>query len=806
MAKNTKTEAQQGGYNDFTLIEKFNLGYRAREDITTLPPGVMVNGSQNVLTNTFQRVGLRKGYTLDGAANTDLAPIANDGPAMGVFDWENSQGEERNMRAGFLTSAGNDGKLQFRNVLDDGSVVWTDLLTGLTSVDFNFITFWDTASLKTVLLMVNGTSNIYAWSGGTVEIMSGANPTGIIALIAQPDGTETPGRVSGGKDFTAGDVLAISGGGNNAQIKVITVEGTGAIDSASVNSGGSNYAVNDFFSIDNGVDVPDSWCQVLTIDGGGAVLSFAILNPGSEYTVDTGLATVTGSGIGTGLTVDVTGVTGGEISHWAFVNDADHGTGYAASTKYTLTGGTGTLAYIFVDTVDSGSILKSGTETWAQAGFLFATTASTSTIIINGTTYTYDSHNFLGDTTTLYGVTPDPSGVSPGDVVVQGVTTYPNTGASDGLPVAFHNDLIGTLSGKVFIGSLTSSFIYISEQDSYTTWTGNAGAIILNSPPKAFINQEEDLYISSGQNEWFKVQLDLVFNTVFVNEFQVHRINTAAQQGAQSQAWTTKIANQIAFLSFEPVMEAFGPIQNILGVPQMLDLSYSIVNDMNAYDFTGGSAAYFRKMLYMALPSESLVLIYNMTDPANPYWEAPQVMPISRFSIIGGELYGHSSLVSETYKLFTGTNDNGHAIAGNATFSFNNYGTRTQTKGYDNFYVEGYISPNTTLTLGIQYDIDGCATVTEQTIDGDDAQIVCLQKDDGSLGKASLGKHPLGSGLTSIEDTGKPKFRVIKTFPTTYFYEDQITFSSTGTDLGWEIIAFGPQLLDGGNLNNSITQ
>ncbi len=226
---------------------------------------------------------------------------------------------------------------------------------------------------------------------------------------------------------------------------------------------------------------------------------------------------------------------------------------------------------------------------------------------------------------------------------------------------------------------------------------------------------------------------------------------------------------------------------------------------MNRYDFTGGSAAYFRKFLYMAVPREGLVLIYNMTDPQNPYWEAPQVMPISRFSIIGGELYGHSSIVSETYKLFTGTNDNNHAIAANATFAFNNYGTRTQTKGYDNFYVEGYIAQNTNLNLGIQYDIDGCAVVTRYEIDGNDKQIVCLARSDGSLGKASLGKHPLGSSLNNIEDFGKPKFRVIKTFPTSYFYEDQISFFSTGKDLQWEIVAYGPQLLDGGNLNNSIT-
>ncbi len=51
---------------EFEIIASFALGYRNREDITKLPPGVLVVGSQNVLTNVSGRVGIRKGYVLDG--------------------------------------------------------------------------------------------------------------------------------------------------------------------------------------------------------------------------------------------------------------------------------------------------------------------------------------------------------------------------------------------------------------------------------------------------------------------------------------------------------------------------------------------------------------------------------------------------------------------------------------------------------------------------------------------------------------------------------------------------------------------
>ncbi len=51
---------------EFTLTDSFALGYRNREDITKLAPGILIEGSQNVLTDVFDRVGITKGYVLDG--------------------------------------------------------------------------------------------------------------------------------------------------------------------------------------------------------------------------------------------------------------------------------------------------------------------------------------------------------------------------------------------------------------------------------------------------------------------------------------------------------------------------------------------------------------------------------------------------------------------------------------------------------------------------------------------------------------------------------------------------------------------
>jgi len=575
---------------------------------------------------------------------------------------------------------------------------------------------------------------------------------------------------------------------------------------------------------------------VLTVDGSGGVLTYTTVNNGFGYHVANSVTTIS-NGAGTGFLLDITAI-GDAVSTWGIQSDADHGSLYTPTDLVPLTGGTGTNAKLSINSVFAGTLTKSGTQTWAEAGFQVGVSNGRFKVVINGTTYTYGTplsfgSTTWGDTTTLHGITPDPSGEAAGSIVLQAITTYANTGTSTGLPTNFNNDLIATLQQRLYIGSLTDSRIWVSainlnnssgHFDPLDAWGvffagfyGSPFQFLTTSPPTSFIPQEQFIYVSAGKDEWYNVVLDVDLNSADlstsppvqpVNSLTITRLNTTAQQASQSQAATSKIANDIVYLSFEPIINTFGRTPDILSndIPQITDLSFPIINDMNGYDFTNAAVFYYRKFIYIAVPREGLVLVYNMTDVKNPYWEAPQVMPISRFSIIGGELYGHSSQVSETYKLFDGFNDNGAPIAALANFSFNQYGTRSQSKGYNEFYVEGYISDSTTLTLGIQYDIDGCATKTHFDIVGSDTQIVCIPSDMASLGKVSLGKNPLGGELMGSLDGNTPKFRVIKTFPINYFYEDQISFGSEGIDMQWEILAFGPQLQAFTDLNNHISQ
>jgi hypothetical protein len=629
-------KGKSGGSNqEFHIISKFTNGYRNREDVTILPPGVLVVGSKNCLTNTSQRVASRKGYTLDGQASTAIAPI------LASYDWERHVGDFRNLRAGFLTSAGNDGKLQYRYVANagdywngitftQGQVYWIDLMTGLTSVSFNFDTFWDfNSELKDFLLFVNGSSNIFEWTGGVTTM--------------------------------------------------------------------------------------------------------------------------------------------------------------ASATATTVT--------------------KTGTTSWAEEGFY--NLKSGRTIVINGISGTYSGGE---NTTTLTGVSFDFSGQPANSLVHQGVVTNANSTIT-GIPTTFPNALIANLKNQIYIGSFTSREVYISQVNDFKDFSftspvrvvGEGAIVTLDGTPNAFIPQESEMVIFAGMDQAYQTKFTLSADLTD-EQLTVERLKTTGLQAAQSQAWTTKIKNDVAYLSFEPIMNRLGRVDNVVLTQQVTDISFPIVNDMNSYDFGDGAAAYNKMFLYMAIPKEGVVRIYNMTNPQDNYWEAPQTIPISRFSIINGEIYGHSYLTSETYKLFDGYNDNGAAIPVVMKFSFNNYGVVTENKSFDEYFIEGYISSNATITQTVQYDIDGCATTASKDIVGD-AFYVCKFTADNSLGKISLGKNPLGSTLLTQNTSAlPPKFRVVRLYSRFPFYEEQTTFSSIGVDYQWEILRFGTNATPTTEGNNYITE
>lgn len=446
-------------------------------------------------------------------------------------------------------------------------------------------------------------------------------------------------------------------------------------------------------------------------------------------------------------------------------------------------GGVTTIA-----SVTSNTITKTGTNTWTQEGFY-----TTGNIDINGTTYAYTGG---AGTTTLTGVTPDPTIQNPSanSVTFQTVKTTLNS-AMTSISSTLANDLIGIVKNQVYIGSFKNNSVYVSKTSDYTSYAfsatravGEGALLTLDSTPIAFVPQEDVMYISAGKDWWYNVKFQLSADLT-TESLTIAPLKTSPLQAAISQSAITKAKNSVMFISNEPSLDDLGRIADNLATPQSVNMSDPIKNDFFSYDFTGATCLYHKLFLYVAVPAEQLVLIYNF---AQEWWEAPQILPISRFAIIGGVLYGHSSQSPETYKLFDGTSDNGNPIHAIAAFSYQNFGNRSGLKNFTEMYVEGYIAPNTDLAVGVKYDFGGINGIQQFNVIGSDTSVLFSTITDGSFGKNPLGSNPLGSITDSPSNLSK--FRVIFTTKKVNFYEYEVFFETNDIDFQWQILSFGPNI------------
>lgn len=460
------------------------------------------------------------------------------------------------------------------------------------------------------------------------------------------------------------------------------------------------------------------------------------------------------------------------------------------SNIYEWSGGITTLGSVGAATLT----LQDLTKTWKGEGF---TNTATKNVIIGGITYAYTAGE---GTNQLTGVTPNPTlgGHTAGDLVFQAVATNTNKPGSN-----VKNDLIAVLRNQVYIASYTSRLVYVSKNTSYTDFTfssprlpGEGALITLDGTPTGFAPQEENMYISAGTDQWYLTNFEL--SADLANEtLRIIRLKTDSQGAAIKQSAIGLMKNKIVFISNEPTLDFLGRVENV-NTPQGVPLSDPIKNDFQDYDFTDAHVKYFKNNLYIALPRESRLLIYNIQKG---YWEPPQILPAGRLAIIGGELYLHSNVVPETYKLFEGTSDNGNPIAAVARFSYMNFGARANKKVFNEWYTEGYISSNTALTRKIFYDYKGFNSINTEDILGNNLNII-LTSSSGSLGKLSLGKAKFGgSGGDEF-----PKFRIIHPVVEQDFWEIQPEYSSNGVDQRWELIAFGANVDYSEADNNEIKQ
>lgn len=447
-------------------------------------------------------------------------------------------------------------------------------------------------------------------------------------------------------------------------------------------------------------------------------------------------------------------------------------------------------------------VVKRPGATWAESRFL-----STGSVHINGTDYAYTGGLATATLTGLSGL----SGIVAGDLALQSVVVS-NPAHLDNMKL----DLIGMENNYIFYGSGVSRAITIAKATDYTDFAftiplrkpGEGFDMTVDSPPTAFVNDEDVMWISSRKNAWYKVTFTLSADQG-TETISITKLKTATGQGARSDGVIIHIKNSVAFLSFEPTIDTLGNVQNLLNTATAVPLSYEIRDDLLSYDLTDAHGIFYQNNIFITLPKEAKVLIYNTFES---FWQPPQDLSIGRFALIDIDgsgtqvLCGHSAESNETYQLFAPGvyNDLGAPINFVAAFGYDNFGTRFTPKSADEFATELYGSPNTVVKDTVVYDYKGATGIRPFLIDCAKEAIRFVPVAGGGFGENENGSQPLGSLTTPIDDLSK--IRVVNETTVLDFFERQRVFSCSSIDARFSIIAYGENVEIADNIPSYLKQ
>jgi hypothetical protein len=465
----------------------------------------------------------------------------------------------------------------------------------------------------------------------------------------------------------------------------------------------------------------------------------------------------------------------------------------ANSRKFTVaTVAAGTLTLIADDAVTTEAAgptvtIHTGYPTWKSRGFVIA---GTRLVIVNGTEYAYTGGE---DTETLTGLSGLPA-FTAGDVVLSGVRSNNNHAS---LPTGFTNDFCAVQRNQLWLGSSKSREVWASKTADFTDFAftanrlpGEGIQLILDAPCAGFEASEEDITVFDQSDGLYGVTYALSSDNT-KEAVTIDKRKTSAGQGLIAPGAKVAIKNAVAYITTEPTLDTVGNVENLPN-EQAKPISDPIKNDFDAYDFTDASMRYWKRNIAISLPAESVLLLYDLRYAM---WQPPQIFGnIGQLSIAeNGDLIGHSVVGNESFRLFTGTMDNDIAIDAVARFSWNNYGTPEAEKGFDRYFVEGFLSANEKITTTVRFEQGSLLGEQSDVMDALDEQYIFGVSDINWLGKNPLGSRPVGGGGLG-EQSPLLRFRKMIDFEEVPFYEFQVEFGSSEDDAQFIITNHGPNV------------
>jgi len=420
---------------------------------------------------------------------------------------------------------------------------------------------------------------------------------------------------------------------------------------------------------------------------------------------------------------------------------------------------------------------------------------NTGTVVVCGTEYAYTSKT--ASTMTISGSIG--TACASGSGVPEAVQVY-TANPKGNIYIAFDNRLI--ISG---IAS-TSQAAYFSAYGDPTNYINadlvnastDSGPDIFNlveggGPITGMAMDENSLYIFK-RSIIYKVTLnDTDYSVTQLKPFDGRSQTT----GLLSERGTFSGGNEVFFITPDNQIMA---IQRIDGVdyPQIVPISENIKNTVKDMKFDSTTGIVFRDKAYFAGKSSTdatyndTVLVWNIREKL---WDSPIIgWNVEDFAVYDDgtseELYIAEAISPNVYKITDIVQDGIYEVKANWRSKQFDFGIPESLKEINNFFVEGYITANTTLTISLLLDEDGYTQTFSADLTGTETDYMYSSEDYNLFGFTAFGTERFGSGG---ESDAKKKFRVYlgKDFRANPFYNASVEFASEGINDKWEITNFG---------------
>lgn len=462
----------------------------------------------------------------------------------------------------------------------------------------------------------------------------------------------------------------------------------------------------------------------------------------------------------------------------------------------------GGFATLLSSTVNT--LTKTGTDSWKAVGF--SDTAGEKTVVINGTTYTYTGGE---TTTTLTGVTPDPSAEPTNSIVLQSVFTAANTPTS-----TFKNDFIKIINNQVYAGSYTGLQIFMSQNTDFKNYVvptpqldGSPGLFIMPDTAKGIGVRKGNAHIGAGTGNWVEISFTLVSNNnIITRQNKIDVKPVALGQAPYAHEFIDAVGDNIIYLAQDQQVRALGDFNNLFvsGYPS---LSQEIATELSEENFIGGGLRCIGEFVYVTAPDsgktylrqERSTLDYDGNVVSEKLWHAPFIWNITRIDSIDGTIVGFSNANPQIYQLWDtnqwhddSPSDEPLPYTCILALGYRNASRRQGLNSFDKMYSEGYLTAGTPLNLLVNYNYLGSKAQANAIVNSVDQPAYLQFPNPDSLGDSSLGENPLGDVIVASGDADAiPKFRCINSLPLTNSFEYQPVFWSDATDARWEILAVG---------------